>query len=104
MTTEELSMIAGMALSLGFRYIPGLNVWYEGLSAEKKRLVMLGLLAAAALAVFALTCSGFTQDGIVIPLTCDRSGAIGLLKTFLLAVISNQAVFLISPRRKLVNQ
>ena len=104
MTVEELSMIAGVALSLGFRYIPGLNEWYEGLSAEKKRLVMLGLLASAALAVFSLACCGFTQDGLVIPLTCDRSGAIGLFRTFLLALISNQAVFLISPRRKPVNQ
>jgi hypothetical protein len=99
MTAEELSMIAGVLLSLGFSYIPGMSDWYARLSPEKKRLLMLGLLAAVALAVFGLACTGFASGGPAIDVTCDSSGAIGLLNMFILAVISNQAVFLISPKK-----
>ncbi len=99
MTAEELSMAAGMALSLGFRYIPGLSGWYEALLPEQKRLIMLALLAATAGVVFALACSGLGQAELGVDVSCDRQGGLGLARTFLLAVIANQAVFLISPRK-----
>ncbi len=43
-SSEMIVAIAGVVLSLLFSYIPGLRVWFAGLVAEKKQLIMLGLL------------------------------------------------------------
>ena len=98
MDIEELSMAAGTLLSLGFSYLPGLSRRYAELTAEQKRLVMLGLLALVSLAVFGLACLGEIAWDLFPAVTCNQRGAVGLLKTFVLAVIANQATYLISPK------
>ncbi len=98
MTAEELSIAAGTLLSLGFSYLPGLSGWYSKLTAERKRLVMLGLLALVALAAFGLACLGEVGSDLGLAVTCNQRGALGLLKVFVMAAIANQAAFLISTR------
>jgi hypothetical protein len=93
MTAEQLSMIAGVVLSLAFSYIPGLKDWYASLEGTRKRLVMLGVLLISALAVFGLSCAR-----LWIVVSCDQAGAIQLVTNFVAALISNQATFLISPQ------
>jgi hypothetical protein len=97
MTATELSFVAGALLSLAFSYVPGLNSKFAALEPEKKRLVMLGLLALVSLVVFGLGCAGFAAD-LGLSVTCDRAGAVGLLKAFLGAVVANQAMYSLSPR------
>ena len=94
-SSEELSAAAGIVLSLGFSYIPGVSQHFDGLTPTQKRLVMLGLLLACALGAFGLSC---LKNGFITALTCDRAGAWGLAKVFAAALIANQAVFAISPR------
>jgi hypothetical protein len=97
MTSDQLSVIAGAVLSLGFSYIPGLNTWFAGLSPEKKRLIMLGILALIALSIFGLACTPLAANfGITV--TCDVTGASALIQAFLLAVIGNQSAYLITPQ------
>jgi hypothetical protein len=98
MSVKELSLAAGTLLSLGFSYLPGLRTWFEALEAVYKRLVMLGLLLAAATAVFCLACLGEVGKELGLAVSCDRGGGIGLLRAFILAAIANQSTFLISPR------
>ena len=93
---EELSAAAGVALSLGFSYIPGLQETFNRLEPTYKRLVMLALLALAAGAAYALGCLGLLN------VDCSQAGAWGLLRTFLAAVIANQAAFSISPAPRAV--
>lgn len=95
MTTQELSAIAGVLLSLVFSYAPGAKDWFETLTPTFKRLVMLGLLLMATGGVFGLAC-GQVVSGIA---TCDRAGAIELARIFVTAVVANQSAFLISPKR-----
>jgi len=99
MTSEQISLTAGVLLSLAFSYVPGLADGFGRLSPETKRLVMLGLLALVSAGAFGIACAGWGAEwGLT--LTCDQAGAWGLLKAFLLAVIANQATYQISPRRR----
>lgn len=94
-TQEELSAAAGILLSLGFSYLPGIKDRFENLSPTYKRLVMLGLLALTALTVFALGCAQAEWAGWV---SCSEQGAWALARIFIAALIANQAAFGVAPR------
>jgi hypothetical protein len=92
MTAEQLSMIAGVVLSLAFSYVPGLKTWYAALEGTQKRLVMLCVLLASALGIFGLSCAK-----LWVMVACSQQGALQLVEIFFTALISNQATFLITP-------
>ncbi len=96
MNVEELSAIAGILLSVGCSYVPGVNAKFNSLEPTQKRLVMLGLLALASLGVFLLSCFNSGLSPIV---QCSREGAWGLARAFGLAVVANQAAYQVSPKR-----
>jgi len=104
-SAEFLTAASGVLLSLGFSYIPGLQTRFDRLDGVHKRLVMLGLLALASLGVFGLACLQWAnaenplQALGIQGVTCSQVGALGLVRSFVLAVIANQATFLISPRK-----
>lgn len=93
MTSELLSSIAGVVLSLVFSYIPGVSDWYEMLTPAIKRAVMAGLLFLVAAAIFGLSCIGLEVD-----VTCTAGGALGLLRLWFAALIANQSAYLISKK------
>lgn len=96
MSAELISAIAGGLLSLGFSYIPGLNVWFAGLESIYKRLIMAGLLVLVSAVVFGLSCTSWAAAwGIAI--TCDQPGLQMLIGSFLAALVANQATYQISP-------
>ena len=92
MSSELLAGIAGVVLSLLFEYLPGLHDWYNALVDAKQKLIMLGALLLSAAGVFALACVG--RYDLV---TCDVAGVWLLVEYFVLAVIANQATYLVSP-------
>jgi hypothetical protein len=94
LTPELLSAIAGILLSLLASYLPGFSAWFDRLEAIHKRLVMLGLLAASALAIAGLSCAGLWSPGL--PPACDRSSGLLAMQAFLLALIANQSAYLIT--------
>ncbi len=98
MDSETLSAAAGLLLSLAASYLPGFAEWYAALEGARKRLVMLGLLAAVAGAAYGLACAGFADD-LGLRLTCDAPGALALLRAFLTALAVNQATYLLAGRR-----
>jgi hypothetical protein len=91
---EEISAIAGILLSLGFSYLPGLKDRFSQLEPTSKRLVMLGLLALVALGVFGLSC---LRPGWLPGVTCSGEGAWELARIFFIAVVANQAAYELSP-------
>lgn len=91
-TPQLLASIAGILLSLLAAYLPKFNEWYEALSGAHKRLVMLGLLAAASLGVVGLSCVGWF-DPLV---SCDQAGIETVISAFVLALVSNQATYQIT--------
>lgn len=102
MNHELLTGIAGVVLSLLFSYLPGLSKWYSTLSGDVKRLIMLGMLAVVAGGVYALDCGGvltkFVPDLAGMCSTAD--GWVVIVRSFILAMISNQSAFLISPQKQ----
>lgn len=99
--TQLLAAAAGVLLSLGAAYVPGFAGWYQGLAGVHKRLVMLGLLAAASLLSAGLAClPGAGPAGrLGLPeVACSQAGVGELLAAFLAALVANQATFVIAVR------
>jgi len=94
MSSETLLIIAGVILSLAFSYVPGLASWYNLKDDTVKRLIMLGLIAVTAGAVFGLSCADLWVD----PAICTKDGGLSLLTAFFLALMANQGVNSISPK------
>ena len=90
MSGEMLAGIGGVILQLAFAYIPGLSAWYEKQGGQIKGLVMLGSLFLVSIGAVALAC----LDWFGIPLTCDQAGIEQVVKSFFIALASNQSIFL----------
>jgi len=100
MTPELLASLAAMLLSLAASYLPRFSGWFNTLDGVFKRLLMLGLLAAISAAAYALTCAGLGSQ-LRLSLACDAPGALDLFKTFLAALLANQATYQIAaPKTK----
>lgn len=96
MTADTLAATAGILLSLVFSYIPKFSTWYGLKEDATKRLIMLGALVVVSGVAFGLACSGMAAD-FGLPLTCDKTGAIALLRSFAVAAIANQTTYALSP-------
>jgi hypothetical protein len=92
-SAEDISMAAGVLLSLGFSYVPGLREKFDRLSPTQKRLLMLALLVLVSGSVFGLSCLNTPLYG-----TCDQDSAWTLLRALILAVIANQSTYALSPK------
>jgi hypothetical protein len=99
MTSDQLAAIAGLVLSLVFSYTPGLKDLFDKLDATQKRLVMAGLLVIVAAGAFGLSCAK-----VLAVVTCDKTGALGLVSAFIAALVANQAAFQISPKANSLKQ
>lgn len=95
MDNIQLSLLAGSLLSLLFSYVPKLNDWFNAQDTTTKRLVMAGSLLVVSVVVFGSACATLNLPFTV---SCDKDGAVGLVTTFLSALVANQATFLISPK------
>lgn len=93
---NTLSAVAGILLSLGFEYIPGLSVWYNGRDSQTKALIMLGLIVLAAAGSFGLSC--YSPYEVV---ACSQDGAWGLVSAVIAAAVANQSTHSLAKRRKL---
>jgi hypothetical protein len=85
MTAEALAALAGVLLSLLFRYVPGFAPWFEAKTSVQKAAVQAGLTAGATLAIFGLSCAG-QMDAV----TCDSGGVWELLELLAKAIAANQ--------------
>jgi hypothetical protein len=97
MTSEMLSMYAGVLVSLLFSYLPGLSKWYEALSTEYKKLIMAGSLLVVAIGVVAIACLGYGSL-FDLDVVCDKSGIAQVVKAFMLALVGSQATYLITKK------
>lgn len=104
MTAEIISAGAAILLALAFAYIPGLNVWYAALDDAKKRLLMLAMLVLVAAGSMGLACAGLLWDLFGIDLSCDKPGALILVRALLVAIWSNQSTYLLAPPAKAVRE
>ena len=96
---NQIALFAGVLLSLGLSYTPGLAPKFDALENTQKRLWVLGILAAAVLIIFGAGCTGIDLPSIAVKATCDQAGAVGLINLFIVAVVGNQAAYLIAPKK-----
>ena len=94
MTSDLLSSVAGIILSLAFSYLPGVSDWFSGLDGVHKRLIMAGLLLVVAVGAFGLGCANILNT-----VECSRDGALGLASAYISALIANQSAYQITKRR-----
>lgn len=101
MTSDLLVSVAGVVLSLLFSYLPGLSGWYGELSGDRKRLIMLGMLALVAGGMYALDCSGILIKIApnVAGMCSSADGWVQVVRAFVLAMIANQSAFALSPQK-----
>ncbi len=102
MSPEILSAAAGVVISLLFKFVPRLNKWFAVKEKETQQSIMLGILFLVALAAFGLACANILNDLFGVALTCDKSGGIVLARSLILAVVTNQSVYAITPAPKAV--
>lgn len=95
-TPEKIAMVAGLAVSLILSWFPGLRTKFARLSEDAKKGIMLLVLAVTAGAVYGLNCSGFIDAGI----GCDQNGVARFAWLFILAMVTNQSTFKITPLPK----
>jgi hypothetical protein len=88
---ELLSEAAGVVLSLLFSYIPGLKAKFDPLDNVWKQLIMAGTLLVVAAAAFGLACGGIYDL-----VTCDQAGVVMLVESWVLALMANQATYLLT--------
>lgn len=100
MDQNVLVITAGILLSALFSWVPRLNVWFNALTDNNKRLVMFLSLAAAVGAIFGAGCANFVIPGVTLSVTCDQSGFKELAQLLAYAVVSNQTAFLLLPKPK----
>jgi len=101
MTSDLLVSVAGVVLSLLFSYLPGLSAWYGGLSGDRKRIIMLGMLALVAGGMYALDCGGLLVklEPDLAGMCSTADGWVQVVRAFMLAISTNQATFLLSPKK-----
>lgn len=92
--------VAGGAMALVMRYIPGLNVKWDRLSGEVKQAIMGALLVVAAVAIGGLSCADISERLTFV--TCGVEGWLDIAYALFGALMTNQNVHRITPVAKSV--
>lgn len=96
---SAISVAAGAIIAILIDIIPGVNEWFAALDPTKKRGVMAILMLIVAAVVYALSCAGLlAQVDPNLTLTCDSSGLLLLIQSFLLALGANQGTYWVKPK------
>ena len=84
----EIGVVAGVVLSLLFKYVPGLSDWYEKKESQSKELFMLGIMAGVVAVAFGLSCVAWLDTYV-----CTVMGARDAVFMFVAAVVGNVAAY-----------
>lgn len=92
LSPEVITGAAGILLSLIFTYVPKLRTWYAALDTGIKSGIMIGALALVSGFIALSSCMEWW-----VWIKCDQGGVMKLIETFILALVANQATYVISP-------
>jgi len=95
MESFNIGAVAGVVLSLLFKYVPGLSDWYEGQDSQFKELFMLALMVGAVAAVYGLSCFGWLDA-----YACGQDGLREAVFALVGAVVGNQGAYSILSYQK----
>ena len=88
MESFSIGAVAGIILSLLFKYVPGLDGWYGNQDSNKKELVMLGIMVGAVVGAYSLSCVGWLDI-----YACTEMGAKDAMFALVGAVVGNQGAY-----------
>lgn len=88
MESFSIGAVAGVILSLLFKYVPGLDKWYGEQDPNKKELIMLGIMVLAVGGAFGLSCVGWLDI-----YACTELGAKDAVFALVGAVVGNQGAY-----------
>lgn len=91
-----LSATAGLVLSLIMNYVPGLNAWFDKMSANGQRLSMAALLALTAIGTAIWTCTSPDAGGLSACVGDTNWRAV--IQSLIAALVVNQGADRISPK------
>lgn len=96
-TVEQLFAFAaaGVIMSLAFEFFPKLHVWFDALSDNYQRLVVIGSGVVVVLGAFGLVCLNVLMG---LPWVCTWFGALDALVAFFAYIFATQATWLITPK------
>ena len=92
LTPESLTVLLSGLLAILFDWLPGLATRFDSLSKLKKQQVMIVLLSLVVALVFAGSCRGLFETGLI----CSPESLPQLLEYILTAAGVNQAVHLLT--------
>lgn len=95
MTDTQLTLIAASLLSVLFSYVPKLKDWFDAKDATTKRLIMAGALLVVSAVIFGASCFDL---GLPFQVACTKDGVVGLVTTYVIALMANQGTYLITPK------
>lgn len=93
MTSDGLSIAAGVLLSLALSYLPGVRGWFADQAPETRSLVTLGALLVVGLLAFGISCAGL--QAVV---ECSQPGAWSMVRAFVAAAVANQTTYSLTKR------
>ena len=96
LTPEQLFTFAlsGVVLSLCFEYFPKFGEWYNSLTDNIQRLIVIGSGLVVVLGAFGLTCAAI----LALPWTCTWLGLYDATLAFVAFIVANQATHRVLPR------
>ena len=94
-SVDVVVMVLSVISSLIFSYFPKLNEWFASKPENYKKFFMLGLLFLISAGSFGLACAAILPiEGFV----CGKESLIHFVWIFILAVLSNQGIYNLSPQ------
>jgi putative flippase GtrA len=103
LTTDTISAVAAILLSLLFSYVPNVKDWFAKQPGTTKRLVVLGSLALAAAGGLALSCGSLNGVMLVPGATaCTETNLVDVVSAFIAALVANQSAYSFAPQPKTV--
>lgn len=90
LTAEWLGGAAGVVVSLVLAYVPGVKAEFDELSGVWKRAVLGLALLLVSVLVYSLGCAGVVGN-----VACDQSGAVGVVRALVAALIASQVAYVI---------
>jgi putative flippase GtrA len=96
LTTDTISAVAAIILSLVFSYVPKVKDWFAVQPGTTKRLVVLASLAAAAGGGLALSCTSLIPGAVA----CTQTNIVDVVSAFIAALVANQSAYSFQPQPK----
>lgn len=93
--SELIAMIVGAFVSVLFSYFPKLNTLFAALQANKKKLIMLGIMILISAGLYAGDCY---LDLWITDLVCGKEGVWRLVTILIASIVGNQGAFSITPQ------